>query len=210
MHITYLFDPLCGWCYGASPVLEKIASTDGVDLELVTVGLFAGEGARPIDANFSAYAWSNDQRISRLTGQTFSEDYRSRVLADHTRLFDSGPATLALAAVAATAPARELEALKEIQLARYVEGRDTTDPGVLAEVLGRLGLSEAAQRLRAPDEALVELYRRRIGEGREKMRRFGVAGVPALLVGDGEDQRLVPASALFSDDDGLLASLRAA
>ena len=25
-HITYLFDPLCGWCYGASATLEKAMS----------------------------------------------------------------------------------------------------------------------------------------------------------------------------------------
>lgn len=209
MLITYLLDPLCGWCYGASPALEKIAADGSFDLELVTVGLFAGEGARPMDADFAAYAWSNDQRISRLTGQVFSEDYRRQVLADLTRPFDSGPASLALAAVAATSPSRELEALKTIQRARYVDGRDTTDPGVLAEVLDGLRLGEAAQSLRAPDAALLEVYRRRIESGRETMRRFGVNGVPALLVGAGAKQRLVPANALFADADALIAGLRA-
>lgn len=210
MHITYLFDPFCGWCYGASPMLEKIAADGSFDLELVTVGLFAGEGARPTDANFAAYAWSSDQRISRLTGQVFSEDYRSQVLAAHMRLFDSGPASLALAAVAVTSPSRELEALKAIQLARYVDGRDTTDLGVLAEVLGSLGFAEAAQHLRAPDATLLAVYRRRIENGRKTMRRFGVNGVPALLVGDGGKQRLLPANALFADADDLIAGLRAA
>ncbi|MBX9749187.1 MAG: DsbA family protein [Roseococcus sp.] len=210
MHITYLFDPLCGWCYGASPVLEKIASEAAFELDLVPAGLFAGDGARPMDANFADYAWSNDQRISRLTGQVFSEDYRRQVLADSTRLFDSGPATLALAAVAVTAPARELEALKAIQLARYVEGRDTTDPAVLAKVLAQLGLDDAATRLSAPDGAMLDFYRQRIQGGRATMRKFGINGVPALLVGGPDGQRLVPANALFSDAEGLLAGLRAA
>ena len=22
--LTYLFDPLCGWCYGASPAIQKL------------------------------------------------------------------------------------------------------------------------------------------------------------------------------------------
>lgn len=210
MRITYLFDPLCGWCYGASPVLGEIASNAAFELDLVAVGLFAGDGARPMDASFAAYAWSNDQRIARLSGQVFSEDYRRQVLADTTRLFDSGPATLVLAAVAVTAPTRELEALKAIQRARYVEGRDTTDLSVLAGMLAKLGFDDAVSRLRAPDDALLEFYRQRIQDGRATMQKFGINGVPALLVGGHDSQRLVAANALFSDADGLLASLQAA
>jgi len=50
--LTYLFDPLRGWCYGA----------------------------RPMDANFAAYAWANDQRIAQMTGLPFSPAYRDGVL----------------------------------------------------------------------------------------------------------------------------------
>lgn len=210
MRITCLFDPLCGWCYGATRALEAIAADPGFELELLAVGLFAGEGARPMDAGFAAYAWSNDQRIARLTGQVFSDEYRRRVLGGTARPFDSGPATLALAAVSATAPERGLQALEAIQRARYVEGRDTTDLAVLADVLMHLGLERAAERLRAPDDLLLAACRDLIAEGRAAMRRFGVNGVPALIVGGADGQRLVPANALFSDTEGLLDRLRAA
>src|SRR5690242_9054966 len=46
MGITYLFDPLCGWCYGACPVLDRLALLGDATLELMPTGLFAGEGAR--------------------------------------------------------------------------------------------------------------------------------------------------------------------
>src|SRR6185503_4343779 len=110
-HITYLFDPFCGWCYGASAAFEKLVARPDLVIHLAPTGLFAGVGARPMDDGFAAYAWANDQRISRLSGQTFSGVYQRDVLGDRTRLFDSGPATLALTAVAATAPDREFEAL---------------------------------------------------------------------------------------------------
>lgn len=210
MRITCLFDPLCGWCYGASPVLGRIAAEAGFTLDLLPVGLFAGEDARPMEGGFAAYAWANDQRIARLTGQPFSEAYRRQVLADTTRPFDSGPATLALCAVATTLPARGLEALRAIQAARYVEGRDTTDLAVLAAVLAARGLEEAALRLRAPDAALREACHARMAEGRAAMRRFGITGVHALLAGSGEAQRALPADALFGDADSLIVRLRAA
>ena len=85
--ITYLFDPLCGWCYGASPVLQQLGQHPGVQLTLAPSGLFAGSG-RTMDAAFAAYAWSNDQRIHKLTGQQFSETYRQQVLGRHGNTFD--------------------------------------------------------------------------------------------------------------------------
>lgn len=97
-----------------------------------------------MDDGFAAYAWANDQRIARLTGQPFSAAYRSKVLADRTARLNSGPATLALTAVALTAPDRELEALQAIQSARYVEGRDITAQAVRVEILHNMSLADAA------------------------------------------------------------------
>jgi putative protein-disulfide isomerase len=210
IHITYLFDPLCGWCYGAATLLEQLVARPDFDVALAPTGLFAGDGARPMDDGFAAYAWSNDQRISRLSGQTFSEAYRRDVLGDRTRLFDSGPATLALTAVALTAPDREFAALKSIQNARYVDGRDSTDTSVLADALRAVQLAEAADRLAAPDAALIAAYRDRLEAGRAEMRRFGANGVPALIKGEGNDRRLVQASALFGSLDVLVDGLKAA
>ena len=208
--ITYLFDPLCGWCYGASATLENLMREPDMDVELAPTGLFAGTGARPMDAGFADYAWSNDQRIARLTGQPFSDAYRHKVLADRTRLFDSGPATLAVIAVAITAPERAFEALKAIQHARYVEGRDITDVTVLTQVLRTLDMPEIADRLETPDAALMAAYRSRVETARGEMRRLGAEGVPALIVGAGDSRRLVRASALFGSMDMLVAELKAA
>ncbi len=147
IHAKYLFDPLCGWCYGAAPMLERLGADGDLAIEILPTGLFAGEGARPMDSGFAAFAWSNDERIARLTGQIFSEAYRRHVLEKPSTRFDSGPATLALTAVALTAPDRQLEALRAIQAARYVDGRDITDFAVLGEILRALSLLEAAERL---------------------------------------------------------------
>jgi putative protein-disulfide isomerase len=204
--ITYLLDPLCGWCYGATPALDRLAVTPGIDLKLAPTGLFSGEGARPMDAEFAIYAWLNDQRIARLSGQVFSQAYRRNCLLTFGAMFDSGPAALALTAVASSAAAREREALKAIQNARYADGRDTTKLSVLSEILHELGLSEAGDRIAAPDEALLRANRTRIAEARAEMRQFGIDGVPALLVGNGP-RRLVRGNELFGNLDRLLAGL---
>ena len=205
--VTYLFDPLCGWCYAAAPALKL----EGVEVVLAPTGLFAGAGARPMDAQFAAYAWANDQRIQQLTGQSFTQAYRDQILGAEGGRFDSGPATLALTAVAQTAPERELDALHALQHARYVEGRDNADPVVIADVLNSLGLQAAAARLREPSDALRVALLERVAAARVTMQLLGAQGVPQLAVaGQGGALRLVGGDALLGPRDALLARVQAA
>ncbi|MFK4811792.1 DsbA family protein [Devosia sp. ZW T5_3] len=210
MHITYLFDPLCGWCYGATGALEQISRLGGVTIQLSPTGLFAGEGARPMDQSFAAYAWQNDQRIARLTGQAFSETYRQQVLGAVGSTFDSAPATLAIVAVGLQAPAQEMAALKALQQARYVDGRDNGNMDVVIDILAAAGFSDAAGRLRAPDQQLLAAYRTRIKAARADMARFSANGVPALIIGKDDKRRLLPSGTLFGDPQILAAQLEAA
>ena len=204
-HITYLFDPLCGWCYGASPLLAQLAAAPDLTVSLAPTGLFSDSGARAMDEQFAAFAWSNDQLIGSLTGQRFSDVYRSQVLAKGGML-DSGPATLALTAVALTAGQHELDALRFIQEARYVSGRDVTDMSELQSVLVSVGLDAAASRLASPDSDLLAANRARMASARALTREFAVNGVPGLIVDDGADRTLLKAQDLFSGGD-LLARL---
>jgi putative protein-disulfide isomerase len=209
--VTYLFDPLCGWCYAAAPALKFLQAQEGVDVVLAPSGLFAGAGARPMDAQFAAYAWTNDQRIQQLTGQPFTQAYRDQILGAANGRFDSGPAALALTAVAQTAPERELDALHALQHARYVEGRDNADPAVIAEVLRALGLPEAAALALAPDNTLQRATAERTATAQATLRAVGARGVPQLVVtGQGGALRLLGGNALLGPREQLLALVRAA
>ncbi len=209
--VTYLFDPLCGWCYAAAPALKHLQGVEGLDVSLAPSGLFAGQGARPMDAQFAAYAWSNDQRIQQLTGQPFTQAYRDHILGAEGGRFDSGPATLALTAVAQTAPGRELEALHALQYARYVDGRDTADAAVLADVLAALGLADAAALARAPDAALHRAMAERVAHAQALLRAVGARGVPQLVVtGQGGALRLMGGDALLGPRERLVALVQAA
>lgn len=208
--VTYLLDPLCGWCYAAAPALQYLQGVDGVHVSLAPSGLFAGAGARPMDAQFSTYAWSNDQRIQQLTGQPFTQAYRDRILGAPAGRFDSGPATLAMTAVAQAAPERELDALHALQHARYVEGRDTAEPEVLADVLRALGLADAAALTLAPDAALRSQVDERVARAQALLRAVGARGVPQLVVaGQGGALRLIGGDALLGPREDLLAQVLA-
>lgn len=202
--VTYLFDPLCGWCYGASPAVQHLGKLDEIRLELAPTGLFSGRGARAMDASFAAYAWSNDERIEKLTGQRFTEAYRTQVLNKPGARFDSTAATLALTAVAMMAPERELAMLEVLQEARYVQGLDTSPVSVAAQLLRDAGLSAAADRLVAGDAALIAANLERTHNAQGLMQSFGAQGVPAMVVTDERGSRLLRGDALYSGVEGVL------
>ncbi|RWF43344.1 MAG: DsbA family protein [Mesorhizobium sp.] len=207
--VTYLFDPLCGWCYGATPMLDKLMAS-GVRVELLATGLFSGAGARPMDEGFAAHAWANDQRIERLTGQPFTQAYQRNVLNVRGTLLDSHAATLAISAAGLEDPGRRLTALKAIQRARYVDGRDIVTAGGVAEVLSAAGMADAGELLAAPTERLLTAHRELVGRGRALFQRLHANGVPSLAVIRNEAPRLIGSNALFGSFDNLVAHIAAA
>ncbi|MFC1458478.1 DsbA family protein [Microvirga arabica] len=211
IRLLYLFDPLCGWCYAAAPAVAAMASEYGPAFEFMPSGLFAGSGARPLNDAMATHAWTNDQRIAGMTGQVFSELYRENVLARRDRPFDSGPLTLTMTAVRAVDPALEAQFLHRAQTARYVDGRDTTDPAVLAEIASGLetGLENLATRL-VSDEDLATATAARIAETRNLQSRMGVSGVPALVVRTAAGDHLVHGAALYGGRDAVLPAIEAA
>jgi putative protein-disulfide isomerase len=210
MQITFLFDPLCGWCYGASPALRRIAALGNVKVELLPTGLFSGRGARPLDSGMAGFAWASDQRIAQLTGVAFSQAYHDRILAPGTLRFASGPMTLALTAVGMTAPDQELRALQALQEARYVSGRDTANAEVVAAILVENDMIAAASRLRAMDLDLLAANDARVRKASDDLRAYRISGVPAVILNDGRSRRLLSSELLFGDADGLIAELSAA
>ncbi|MER8572697.1 DsbA family protein [Mesorhizobium sp. M1338] len=207
--VTYLFDPLCGWCYGAIPMLDRLLAS-GLRVELLPTGLFSGAGARPMDEGFAAHAWANDQRIERLTGQVFTPAYRHNVLDISGTLLDSHAATLSVSAAGLEDPSRRLAALKAIQQARYVEGRDVVTIGGVAEVLAAAGMADAAEMLKAPTETLLTAHRELVGRGRSLFQRLHADGVPSLAVIRNDAPRLIGSNALFGSFDNLVAHIAAA
>ena len=204
--VTYLFDPLCGWCYGASPVIQQLGQQANIQLELAPTGMFSG-GGRTMDAAFAEYAWSNDVRIAKLTGQRFTEAYRQNVLGHLGSPFDSATTTLALTAVSLSEPQRELETLKALQEARYVQGLDTCDATVVAQLLRDQGLADAAQRLAAADAELLAANAARIHRARGLMQTLGAQGVPVLVVHGASGDRLLGGHALYGDVEHLLGQI---
>lgn len=176
--LHYIYDPLCGWCYGAAP-LVKVAR------EVLTVtphggGMMTGARRQSVTAQLRQFVKQHDVRIAQLSGQSFGEAYFDGLLYDTTAVFDSEPPTAAMLAAQALA-GRGLEMIAQLQIAHYVEGRRIADRTVLIDVATQLGLEAAAfeAALDAQSGAAVQAH---IQQTRALMKQTGAQAFPSFVL----------------------------
>ncbi|MDQ7990865.1 MAG: DsbA family protein [Candidatus Dactylopiibacterium sp.] len=141
--LHYIFDPFCGWCYAAAPLLRAAQGVAGLDLALHGGGMLAGARRRAITPQWRDYVMPHDQRIAALTGQPFGAAYFDGLLRDTAAVMDSAPPTTAILAAEAVA-GRGLDMLHALQHAHYVAGRRIAEPAVLEAIAAGLGLPAQA------------------------------------------------------------------
>ncbi|MEO8152649.1 MAG: DsbA family protein [Rhizobacter sp.] len=199
-HLIYLYDPLCGWCYGAMPAIHGLADLGGCIVEPVPSGLFGGNPDKRIDREMAKHIEQIDARIATMSGQRFSDVYRRKVLGNPDLPFDSGPATEALTAVWQWNVLRELDALHALQRERFVAGRNISDPEVIAQALSAsLGDEPDVWLKRVTAPGLAHAAEKRIGRAKRVMKSIGVQGVPALVWPSDKGLRLLPGQWLYND-----------
>lgn len=178
--LHYIHDPLCGWCYGAAPLIK--AARELLPVQAHGGGMMAGPARRPVTAELREFVLPHDQRIAQLTGQPFGAAYRDWLLNDTSAVLDSQPPTAAMLAADALA-GRRLDLLARLQTAHYVEGRRIADRPVLEELAAEIGLDREAfaDTLREAEGGAVE---RHIAQTRARMQRLGVRGFPSFALED--------------------------
>ncbi|WP_313958331.1 DsbA family protein [Pseudomonas citri] len=149
MFLHYIYDPLCGWCYGAKPLVQ--AARDVLPVLAHGGGMMTGANRQQVTPQLRNYVIPHDRRIAEYTGQPFGEDYFEGLLRDGDAVFDSAPPTAAVLA-AEQLDGRGLELLGRLQTAHYVEGRRIADEAVLLELAQSIGLQ--AQAFRSAFEAV--------------------------------------------------------
>lgn len=198
-HLIYLYDPLCGWCYGAMPAIHGLADLGGCIVEPLPSGLFASPG-KTLDPEMARHIEQADARIAAMSGQRFSELYKRKVLANPELPFDSTAATEALTAVSLWNVRRELDALHALQRERFVAGRDISDRSVIAQALSAsLGDEPEVWETRLAHPVLPGITDKRVARAKKVMKSVGMHGVPALVWPSEQGMRLLPGQWLFGE-----------
>lgn len=176
--LHYIHDPLCGWCYGAAPLVK--AAREVLPVRAHGGGMMTGLRRQPVTPQLRDYVMAHDQRIEQMSGQPFGAAYFDGLLRDTSAMFDSEPPTAAVLAADKLA-GRGLDMLARLQIAHYVDGRRIAERSVLTEMAGDIGLDPAAFSLEldAVEGGLVQAH---IADTRQLMARLGVQGFPSFAL----------------------------
>jgi len=173
--LWYFADPMCSWCWGFSPVIETLrdAYRERMKIALVLGGLRPGETA-PMTAAGREEILHHWHQVHARTGQPF----RFENALPEGFVYDTEPASRAVVTVGGLDPALIFAMFKAIQTAFYAEGRDVTQPTVLADLAAGLGV-DAAAFLQAFDS---DAARAKTQAHFRQARQAGVRGFPTLIL----------------------------
>jgi putative protein-disulfide isomerase len=175
MILHYIYDPLCGWCYGAKPLVQ--AAQNVLPVIAHGGGMMTGANRQAVSPQLRNDVIPHDRRIAEYSGQPFGDAYFEGLLRDETAVFDSAPPIAAVLAAEQIA-GRGIELLGRLQTAHYVEGRRLADKSVLIELAKEIGLEplafEAALKSTPTDQ--------HIKDSRALLATVGGQGFPTLAL----------------------------
>lgn len=121
--LIYFYDALCGWCYGFSPVIQKIyqANKDKYDFQIISGGMMTGERVGSIN-QIAPYIKTAYKRVEELSGVKFGEKYVNETLAEGTSILNSLRPAIALSIVKVLKPELAFECAKLLHETIYVDG----------------------------------------------------------------------------------------
>ncbi|OON69016.1 DsbA family protein [Hymenobacter sp. CRA2] len=184
VQLLYIFDPLCGWCYGTGAVSERLAEeyADRVPTTVLSGGMVTGPDVQPI-RNVWEFVSQASQQVTEVTGVAFGDAYR-RLGEEGSYISNSEPPSRALMVFKQLDPLnREAAFAHALQRAHFVEGRDLNAPETYTELARQFSLD--------PEEFLRwwdnDASRQATQQEFEVVRQLGVQGFPTLILVHGQD-----------------------
>ena len=194
--LHYIYDPLCGWCYGAEPLVSAAAEIE--DLEIVLHGGELWSEPTRLPQHTREYIQQADARIAQMSGQPFGEAYLQGLLLDPSLVLESMPTIAAVLAAESTASGMAIPMLRAIQHGHYEKGLHVVRQDVLCDIAESCGLDRAAFESSLSDVSAEE----HIAESRRFMERVGCRGFPMFVLQVDDEWFAVPHQRFASNAAG--------
>lgn len=189
--VHYFFDPMCGWCYGATSLVGILAEMPEFEMVYHPGGMIP---KRATDPSFRQHILQADGQIAAMTKVHFGDAYKARVAGTDEFIIDSYlPTQTLLVGIAMGIKPHVM--LKAIQEAHYQDGKALDKPEVLQALAVSLGLNEAT--LKEKMAGAEPMMMKEIKASHKLMGQLQVSGYPTLIIKkDGQLVRL-PLSAYY-------------
>ncbi len=179
MKLIYIYDALCGWCYGFSPVMERFHAEHQEDLEfeVVSGGMITGVRIGPIGEVAGYISWAYKD-VERATGVTFGRHFLDHTLKEGSAVFTSIPPAVAMAVIKDMQPDLAVTFAGRLQRMIYFDGTPPLEMEAYGRAAAEYGVDEEEfmTKMRAPE------YLRKAQADFETSRKLGVNGFPTVVL----------------------------
>ena len=179
--LVYCYDAYCGWCYGFSPVIKRVAIElkDRIHAEVLSGGMILPDKPRPIihTAHYVQKAYKN---VEERTGIKFGEDYLWHMFnPEQSDWFpDSLKPAIAMCVFKEYHPDQQVQSAADLQYGHHYEGRDLTDDEAYRHLLEKYNIpaEEFYSRLHS------EEYKEKAYYEFAQVKQLQVSGFPTVLM----------------------------
>ena len=179
MKLIYVYDPLCGWCYGFSPVIEEFAKnhSDEMEIEVISGGMITGDRIGPI-GEVAGYISQAYKDVERSTGVEFGEGFLEGTMKEGTTIFTSIPPSKALAVFKAKYPEKALDYAAGLQKAIYYDGVAPSNIQHFAKLAEAHGYNskDFLTEVNLPNATAMAQF------DFERSSKMGISGFPTVVV----------------------------
>lgn len=176
--ILYIYDALCGWCYGFSPVIKKIyeAYRQQFDFETLSGGMVMEERAGVVKPEMAEYILQAIPRVEKLSGIKFGKNHIEQL--EKGSLYQSSlkPA-IAMCVFKKHLPASGISFATAMQSAYFYDGKSLEDNNTYIDLIAAYNMDAASflEQLESDEYK----YRAHLEFG--YVQDLGVTGFPALI-----------------------------
>jgi putative protein-disulfide isomerase len=179
--IIYCYDAYCGWCYGFSPVMKKVAEQfgDRLSFEVLSGGMIIMDKPRHIGA-MAGYIQKAYKVVEERTGIKFGEDFLWHINnPDKSDWFpNSEKPAIALCILKEYYPEKQVDFASDLQYALNYEGRDLCDDEAYRHLLEKYQLPEKEFYEKLKDES----YKEKAHYEFAQCKQLQVTGFPTVLM----------------------------
>lgn len=183
--LIYCFDAYCGWCYGFSNVIKKIAEEykEKVEIEVLSGGMILPE--KPTHISVSAgYIEKAYTRVEELTGTKFGSDYLWHIKNPEESDWypNSEKPAIAMCIFKEFYPERAVEFAADLQYSLHYEGRDLTDDEAYRHLLEKYSIQPEIfyEKLASEEYKEMAYYEFSL------MKQLQVTGYPCVFIQTGD------------------------
>ena len=179
--IYYCYDAWCGWCYGFSPIINRVFAEyrHAIDFEVLSGGMILPATAQPIAA-IAEYIQKGYKTVEERTGVRFGEDWLWHIFhPDESDWYPSSekPA-IAMCVFKDYYPDLAVLFAGELQYALHYEGRDLCDDEAYRHLLEKYRIpdTEFYMKLRNP------AYKEKAYDEFALVKQLRVTGFPTVFL----------------------------